>query len=187
MSLRWNQNDVERRYAIHENRLASVKASLSLTTPLRLDFMDKRLSKNYHIRRHHAQVVHENLKLLRALEQIHSRRAGGCGSRVTDDTVFPAGGGAASKRRRSGTAGQGPGAGTGSSMRSAGGGKSNVRTRLNTLLARKRDLKAAFVARENEKMMEVSMYRNIVFCAWNDGDNIHFFARKSSEEICEVK
>lgn len=149
--------------------------------------MDKRLSKNYHIRRHHAQVVHENLKLLRALEQIHSRRAGGCGSRVTDGTVFPAGGGAASKRRRSGTVGQGPGAGIGSSMRSTGGGKSHVQTRLNTLLARKRDLKAAFVARENEKMMEVSMYRNIVFCAWNGRANVGFCARRSLQDTCEGK
>lgn len=156
------QNNVERRYAIHENRLASVKASLSLTAPLRLDFIDKRLSKNYHTRRHQAQVVYDNFKLLRALEDIHSRG----GSRSTGDSTSLRD---ISKRGRSSTTGGGGGDNSRNAAvavkhasskmingKGAGpGSKSHVK-KLNTLLARKRDLKAALVARENQKMLEVS-------------------------------
>lgn len=83
------QNNVERKHAIHENRLASVKASLSLSTPLRLDFMDKRLSKNYHASRWRARVVNQNLKLLRALEEIHSRGGGRLGDGSRSAGIVP--------------------------------------------------------------------------------------------------
>lgn len=110
--------------------------------------MDKRLSKNYHKRRHQAQVVYENLKLLRALEDIHSRSTGDSTSLrdiSKQGRSSRADGGATvtlSSRKMSSGKGVGP------------GNKSHT-IKLNTLLARKRDLKAALVARENQKMMEV--------------------------------
>lgn len=139
---------MERRYAIHENRLASVKGSLSLSAPVRLGFMDKRLSKNFHLRRHHELVVQENLKLLRALEEIHSRNNAACFGANDSTAGGPSDGdmvrlaaGVSAKRSK------------GSLSLSAG--KSHSK-KLNTLLARKRNTRAALVARENEKMMEVS-------------------------------
>lgn len=119
-----------------------------------MEFMDKRLSKNFHTRRYHEQVVHENLKLLRALEEIHSRSgtagaeslaggrggvASGGGGGIGGSSTAPVG----LKRRK------------GALSSSAGGSCS--RKKLSSLLARKRDVKAALVARENQKMMEVSV------------------------------
>lgn len=133
--------------------MASVKASLSLSTPRRMEFMDKRLSKNFHIRRHHKQVVHENLKLLRALEEIHSRSstagadnlAGGRGGVASggDGGLGGASTAPVSLRRRKG-------------VLSSSAGRSCSRKKLSSLLARKRNVKDALVARENQKMMEVS-------------------------------
>lgn len=134
------QKDVETRYAKHERRLASVKASLALTTPLRLAFMDKRLSKNYHRSRHQAQLIHENLKLLRALEKIHCRDPAACiggNSQGTSKT-----GKSISCRGSSDV----PGSTSWSKQRAK---------KLNQLLARRRDVKAAAVARENHKMVKV--------------------------------
>lgn len=151
----YHQNDVERRYAIHETRLASVKASLSLRTPIRLEFMEKRLSKNFHIRRNHNNVLRDNLKLLRALEDIHYRQSTSTGVGAGDSS-----GGWAS----SGGGGVGPGDESFTSpvnaKRTKGSSvslstKSQPRNKLNTLLARKRNARAALVARENQKMMEV--------------------------------
>lgn len=148
-----SQNNVERKHAIHEHRLASVKASLSLSTPRRMEFMDKRLSKNFHTRRHHEQVVHENLKLLRALEEIHSRSS-------TAGAEVPVGvrGGVASGG--DGGLGGSPTAPASHKRRkgvlSSSAGRSGSRKKLSSLLARKRNVKAAMVARENQKMMEVS-------------------------------
>eukprot|EP00903_Cladosiphon_okamuranus_P006391 g6256.t1 len=147
-----HKNNVERKHAIHEHRLASVKASLSLNTPRRMDFMDKRLSKNFHMRRHHEQVVHENLKLLRALEEIHSRSSntgpdnlaggrGGAASGGGDGGLGGASTGPVSLKRRKG-------------VQSSSAGRSCSRKKLSSLLARKRNVKAALVARENQKMME---------------------------------
>lgn len=156
-----HQNDVERRYAIHENRLASVKASLALSAPPRLEFMDKRLSKNYHTRRQQAAVVHENLKLLRALEEIHSRppASGFAGGEEGSIVGGPKRGRPATTAGSSGPVGgvgdAGEGRRRGNTVRK---GKLHSK-KLHTLLARKRDQKASVVARENEKMMEV---RNMV-------------------------
>lgn len=145
-----DQNNIERTHAIHESRLASVKASLSLSTPRRMDFMDKRLSKNFHMRRHHKQVVHENLKLLRALEEIHSRSS--TAATVAGTESLTGGGGGASL-----TTG-GPKGRKLLMSKSASNttGSSVSRKKLSSLLARKRNVKAAIVARENQKMMEVS-------------------------------
>lgn len=143
-----NQNNVERKHAIHENRLASVKASLSLSTPRRMDFMDKRLSKNFHMRRQHKQVVHENLKLLRALEEIHSRN--GTTTVAGTDSLTGGGGGTSTM-----TVGQKERKGLLSKSADASGSLPS-REKLSSLLARKRNVKAAIVARENQKMMEVS-------------------------------
>lgn len=128
-----------------------------------MDFMDKRLSKNFHQRRHHEKLVYDNLKLLRALEEIHSRN--GTAVPGGDDRSPAAAGGAAwSSSRCGGKQGSGGGASiTVGAKRSKGlvsgsttfsGGPS--RKKLNSLLARKRKVKAALVARENEKMIEVS-------------------------------
>lgn len=118
-----------------------------------MEFMDKRLSKNFHMRRHHEQVVHENLKLLRALEEIHSRSstagannlAGGRGGVASGVDVGKGGASHApvSLRRRKGAM-------------ASSAGTSSSRKKLSSLLARKRNVKAALVARENQKMMEVS-------------------------------
>ena len=40
--------------------------------------MKKQLSKRFHLRQHHERIIFENLKLLRALEDIHSREGVGC-------------------------------------------------------------------------------------------------------------
>ncbi len=146
--LEFDQNNVERKHAIHESRLASVKASLSLSTPRRMDFMDKRLSKNFHMRRHHKQVVHENLKLLRALEEIHSRSSTAV---VAGTESLTAGGGGASMT----TGGQKGRKVQLSKSASNTTGSTVSRKKLSSLLARKRNVKAAIVARENQKMMEV--------------------------------
>lgn len=118
-----------------------------------MEFMDKRLSKNFHMRRHHEQVVHENLKLLRALEEIHSRSStagaehlsGARGGEVSggDGVVGGTSTTPVSLKRRKG-------------VLSSSAGKSSSRKRLSSLLARKRNVKAALVARENQKMMEAS-------------------------------
>lgn len=119
-----------------------------------MEFMDKRLSKNFHMRRHHEQVVHENMKLLRALEEIHSRSstagvaeklAGGWEGTASDGDGGKGGTSTApvSLKRRKGTL-------------SSSVGMSCSRKKLSSLLARKRNVKAALVARENQKMMEVS-------------------------------
>lgn len=155
------QNNVERKHAMHENRLASVKGSLSLSTPRRMEFMDKRLSKNFHMRRHHKQVVQENLKILRALEEIHSRSSTTI-AMSTDNSATGAGGIAASS---SGHGGRGTSTARASTKRSKGllsssttnTSRSPCRKKLSSLLARKRNVKAALVARENQKMMEVSV------------------------------
>lgn len=138
--MRRGQNNVERRHAIHENRLATAKPSLALSTPLRLNFMDKRLSKNYHARRQQAQVVHENLKLLRALEEIHCR----------DGSSFVGDGSAGAMRRVRLTT---------RNRNAKSPGEASCRklqTKKLNLLARRRDVKAAAVARENRKMIKVS-------------------------------
>lgn len=169
------QNDVERKYAIHENHLASVKASLSPSTPIRLEFMDKRLSKNFHMRRHHEHLVYENLKLLRALEEIHSRGSnvggtasgrgaagGGIGSatgRGAVSSVRDGGrsGSASGSLTVPGNSNRGTGGGGGRSDCGGGGGGGKMQSKkLNTLLARKRIVRAAVVVRENQKMLEVS-------------------------------
>lgn len=166
------QNNVERSYAIHESRLASVKASLSVGTPLRLDFVDKRLSKNFHLRRHHEQVVCDNLKLLRALEEIQSR--------TNSSTAACVGGPADSLGRGGGTPGGGKlsaGGGSSSTIPAVGvkksltvsatsAGKSHSGSMLNTMLERKRNAKAARVARENQQMLEVRVMTRIrsVYC-----------------------
>lgn len=151
---RWSQNNIERKHAIHEHRLASIKASLSLSTPRRMEFMDKRLSKNFHMRRHHEQVVYENLKLLRALEEIHSRSSTAGADNLASGRGDVASGGdgglggtstaPVSLKRRKG-------------VLSSSAGKLCPRKKLSSLLARKRNVQAALVARENQKMMEVSV------------------------------
>lgn len=155
------QNNVERKHAIHENRLASVKASLSLSTPRRMEFMDKRLSKNFHMRRYHQQVVQENLKILRALEEIHSRSS----TAVAVGTDNSATGGGGLTASLSDEGGRGTSTAPVTTNRSKGlmsastakTGGSHSRKKLSSLLARKRNVKAALVARENQKMMEVSV------------------------------
>lgn len=124
-----------------------------------MEFMDKRLSKNFHMRRYHQQVVQENLKILRALEEIHSRSSTAAAV-GTDNSVT--GGGEASL---SGEGGRGTSTAPVSTKRSKGllsastanTGRSPSRKKLKSLLARKRNVKAALVARENQKMMEVSV------------------------------
>ncbi|CAM9852670.1 unnamed protein product, partial [Ectocarpus fasciculatus] len=154
-----HKNNVERKQAIHENRLASVKASLSLSTPLRMDFMDKRLSKNFHARRHHELVVLQNRKILRALEEIHSRSSTVAAVGATNPAaeggsiVVPA----SSDGEKLGSSSapvswkksKGLSASATNAVESSSSGK-----KLNSLLARRRNVKAALVARENQKMME---------------------------------
>lgn len=130
-----------------------------------MEFMDKRLSKNFHMRRHHEQVVHENLKILRALEEIHSRSSTAVAA-GTDNSTADGGGLAASSSGDGGRSGPGRGTSTapvsakrGKGLLSASTtntGRSPSRKKLRSLLARKRNVKAALVARENQKMMEVS-------------------------------
>lgn len=150
-----NQSNIERKHAIHESRLASVKASLSLSTPRRMEFMDKRLSKNFHVRRHHEQVVQENLKILRALEEIHSRSsttvAVGIDNSVTGGGCLGDGGRGTSTAPVSAKKSKGL-----LSASTTNTGRSPSRKKLSSLLARKRNVKAALVSRENQKMMEVS-------------------------------
>ena len=151
---------MERSYAIHESRLASVKPSLSVSTPLRLDFVDKRLSKNFHLRRHHEQVVCDNLKLLRALEEIQSRTSsstacvGGPGDSLGRGGASSGGG----KLAAGGGSLTTPAVGVKKSLTvsAASAGKSHSSSMLNTMLERKRNAKAALVARENHQMLEVS-------------------------------
>ena len=156
---------MERSYAIHESRLASVKASLSVSTPLRLDFVDKRLSKNFHLRRHHERVVCDNLKLLRALEEIQSRTSsitaacvGGPGDALGQGGAPSSGGKLAAGGGSSSTI---PAVGVKKSLAvsATSAGKSHSSSMLNTMLERKRNANSARVARENQQMLEVSKAR----------------------------
>lgn len=157
-----NQNNVERKQAIHENRLASVKASLSLSTPLRMEFMDKRLSKNFHARRHHELVVLQNRKILRALEEIHSRSSTVAAVGATNPAaeggsmMVPANSDGERLGSSSAPVSWKKSKGLPSASATNAGESSSSGKKLNSLLARRRNVKAALVARENQKMMEVS-------------------------------
>ncbi|CAN0049584.1 unnamed protein product, partial [Ectocarpus sp. 4 AP-2014] len=154
-----HKNNVERKQAIHENRLASVKASLSLSTPLRMEFMDKRLSKNFHARRNHELVVLQNRKILRALEEIHSRSstvAVGATNPAAEggSMVMPASSDGERLASSSAPVSWKKSKGLPSASATNAGESSSSGKKLNSLLARRRNVKAALVARENQKMME---------------------------------
>ncbi|CAB1107305.1 unnamed protein product [Ectocarpus sp. CCAP 1310/34] len=154
-----HKNNVERKQAIHENRLASVKASLSLSTPRRMEFMDKRLSKNFHARRHHELVVLQNRKILRALEEIHSRSStvaavGATNPAEGGSMVVPASSDGERLGSSSAPASWKKSKGLPSASATNAGESSCSSKKLNSLLARRRNVKAALVARENQKMME---------------------------------
>lgn len=168
------QTNIERRQAVHEKRLASVKASLALSTPLRFEFMDKRLSKNFHSRRQHETVVAENLKLLRALEGIHARSGGMFGSgsdaaftgmeNIPASSLAPVGGGdgdsaaAAANPKESRTLESSASVPAACDVvRNRKSQQHSRMDRLSMLLERERNVRATIVARENEKMMEVSV------------------------------
>ncbi|CAM9814777.1 unnamed protein product, partial [Choristocarpus tenellus] len=137
--------NIERTKVLHEARLSSIKGYLRLSSPVRLSFIDKRISKNFHHRRQQEQVAHENLKILRALEEIHFRSE----SQIGGGLGLP---GRLSKTRSS-------------SSGSGVDGNKMVLAKLNGLMARKRDLEAIRIARENHKMAERMTQSRSVYSA----------------------
>lgn len=149
------QKNVERNHAIHESRLASAKASLSLGSPLRPKFMVKRLSKKFHLRENRERVICENLRLLQKMRDIYSRgdqdyyrssKSTHCSQEkpVLDSVT-------SGIKATSSAEARGKGVVTTSSSTSM-----PISHKLNILVARRRNAEAALVETENRKMLKVS-------------------------------